>query len=182
MRIWRPLIYRGKNIERFLISNDGEIMNRNTNRIIKQYTTPKGYRTVVTTLGHDEDKLNIRVHRAVAETFIPNPSGLPMVNHIDGNKQNNTVENLEWCTSKENVQHAITTGLFNPYDNHRTKAIMSLENGKEYFSVGEAGRDYAGSAPSKISARKNISRALASNGTAYGMTWAYIDKEREVKQ
>ena len=47
------------------------------------------------------------VHRLVAETFIPNPDGYKEVNHIDGNKQNNSVENLEWCSSSYNVRHSI---------------------------------------------------------------------------
>lgn len=54
------------------------------------------------------------VHRLIAMTFIPNPNNLPCVNHIDGNKQNNLVDNLEWITYVDNTQHAIATGLFNP--------------------------------------------------------------------
>lgn len=177
MEEWRPLVYRGEVIEKFLISSTGEIRNKNTNRIIKQYTAHNGYRTVATTLGHTDDKLTLRVHRAVAETFIPNPCNLPMVNHLDGNKINNSVDNLEWCTNKDNVIHAIENGLLNPYVNSKNKAIMSLENGKEYFSIGEAGREYEHMSASAETARKNISRALAENGTAYGMTWTYIDKE-----
>jgi hypothetical protein len=57
---------------------------------------------------------NCRVNRLVAQVFIPNPKQLPEVNHIDGNKDNNHVSNLEWCDRSQNMKHAIRTGLANP--------------------------------------------------------------------
>lgn len=51
------------------------------------------------------------IHRMVAAAFVENPNELPEINHIDGDKTNNTMANLEWCTSSENFRHALRTGL-----------------------------------------------------------------------
>lgn len=72
-------------------------------REIKQFTDHKGYRVV--TLSKDCKLKQIKVHRLVLMAFIPNPDNLPQVNHKDGNKKNNCVENLEWCTNDYNSNH-----------------------------------------------------------------------------
>ena len=74
----------------------------------KLHFTPKGYYRVQLVIGKP---YNVMVHRLVAEAFIPNPLGKPVVNHKDGNKINNHVSNLEWVSVSENQIHAYDTGL-----------------------------------------------------------------------
>lgn len=112
---WRRLIYQGCDYgDYYLISNRGEIKSAITGRIRKQYTMPKGYMVCSLSLGSRSAKKCIRVHKAVAETFIDNPENKPEVNHRDGDKSHNYADNLEWATAKENMQHAVTNGLFTP--------------------------------------------------------------------
>ena len=73
------------------------------------YNPGTGYYFV--SLRKNEHNKNYSLHRLVAMTFIANPDNLPEVNHKDGKKSNNCVDNLEWCTSKENIEHAIRSGL-----------------------------------------------------------------------
>ena len=94
----------------YLCNEQGEIYSLKRNRILKGRSL-KGYRRVV--LMKDGKPIDALVHRLIAQTFIPNPENKPEINHKDGNKENNSVFNLEWCTQKENVQHAIKTGLKN---------------------------------------------------------------------
>ena len=67
------------------------------------------------------------VHRLVAQTFIDNPYNLPQVNHIDGDKSNNGIDNLEWCTREDNIKHAYRIGL-NPSKKKIIEYIDSLED------------------------------------------------------
>ena len=75
----------------------------------------------------------IRVHRIVAEVFIPNPDKKPFVNHINGIKDDNRVDNLEWVTGSENMQHAYSTGLQIPLK--RESSPSSVLNSKQIDEI-----------------------------------------------
>lgn len=97
----------------YYVSNEGEIKNFKTNHILKLKINNGGYYS--TNIRVDGKIKTIRPHRLVAELFIPNEDNKPYVNHIDGNKLNNKVTNLEWCTPKENTKHAFKNNLCNQH-------------------------------------------------------------------
>lgn len=102
---------------RYQASNLGRIRSIQDNhgkykeQIRSTWISNKGYKYVQ--LFIKDKRHNVSVHHAVASAFLPNPDAKPTVNHIDGNKQNNFVGNLEWATYSENHIHAYTTGLRN---------------------------------------------------------------------
>ena len=93
---WRNI----SDFERYQVSNYGRVKNLATNHILKPFIASSGYLAVA--LGSGNKRY---VHRLVAQAFIPNPTSLPQVNHRDENKQNNCVDNLEWCTASYNVNY-----------------------------------------------------------------------------
>ena len=101
--------------------------------ILKQTNTTTVYKKVE--LAKDGKKKSLKVHRLVANAFIPNPMNKPYINHIDGNPINNCVENLEWCTQHENVVHAYETGL--KKISHITKEELQryVENGFTFHQI-----------------------------------------------
>jgi hypothetical protein len=93
----------------YSIGTNGEVYSKRRLIALKQTQDFGGYMQV--TLCVNQKRKTHSVHRLVALTFIPNPLGLPQVNHIDGNKLNNCVDNLEWCDQSTNMQHAYKMGL-----------------------------------------------------------------------
>ena len=86
------------------VSDEGRVRNKNTGRILKPNKINKGYLQVI--LCKDGERKPALVHRLVAKAFISNPNHYPQVNHIDENKSNNHVENLEYCTNQYNIRYS----------------------------------------------------------------------------
>ena len=113
-------VFFGKEFEQikgftgYYISKDRTVVSTRVDRDGKLMIPAKHWRNGYWGLGirtADGKRVNKLVHRLVAEAFIPNIENLPQVNHIDGNKDNNSVDNLEWCTHTENQRHAWKLGL-----------------------------------------------------------------------
>ena len=131
--VWKPICgYEGI----YEVSNHGNI--RSLDRIDfagrhlkgKLFSTKAKGNYITCVLTKYGEHQTFRIHQLVAETFIPNPDGKQCVNHKDGNKQNNHVSNLEWCTHSENNRHAFRTGLSKPkrkLDDRAIKAILDAK-------------------------------------------------------
>ena len=113
--------------ERYFISDDGKVFNSNGKEISQRKAT-NGYMRVNLRKGDQkyEKPKTMSVHRLVAEHYIPKVEGKDYVNHIDGDKTNNNVNNLEWCTAKENSQHA-----YNTITEYRGKVNINIKKAQE---------------------------------------------------
>lgn len=102
--------------------------------------TKDNYRRIVLMKNHI--KVRYMAHRLVALSFISNPNNLPIINHKDGCKWNNNVDNLEWCTYSENSQHATKTGLQKPELNipSNSKAVKCLDTGECFATTNKAAK------------------------------------------
>lgn len=147
---WRKV----KDFNLYSVSDQGNIRNDKTGRILKGGLDTYGYPQVI--LCKNGSRINRKIHRIVAETFISNPDNKPQINHIDGDKTNNEVSNLEWCTNQENQNHFWRVldndthkknrsishknkGLLS--ENPNAKSVIRLEDGKIFKTIKEAAID-----------------------------------------
>lgn len=130
----------------------------------------QGYALV--SLSKNGKKKKFRIHRLVAEAFIPNPNNYPCVNHIDGNKLNNNVNNLEWCTEKQNMEHAAKFNLVNRGKRQYVKQLtLDGKLIKIHKSIREASRE------TNI-CRDSITKCLKGKQKQCGnFKWEYVENK-----
>jgi hypothetical protein len=137
--IWKPVAECNGE---YYVSSWGRVKSYKcgNERIMKPYTTAMGYLRIGI-LVNDKQKMH-KIHRLVATAFIENIDNKPEVNHKDANKTNNHIDNLEWVTRKENIQHGWDNGLFETTRlallESLSKPVVDIETGKKYDSLTRA--------------------------------------------
>ena len=126
--VWKPI----KGYESlYEISNRGTIRKINNKKLKMPHKHRMGYLKVM--LYSNGKEKSFYLHRLIAKAFIPNPKNYPCVNHINGTKNDNSINNLEWCTRSQNTQHAYNTGLIKSGKDHvQSKALVVTDkNGND---------------------------------------------------
>ena len=175
LEIWKDIPnYEGL----YQVSNLGNIksLKKGKNKLLKFGVNNKGY--YIVNLYKNNKGITKKVHRLVAQVFIPNPNNYPIINHKDENKKNNIIDNLEWCDNKYNLNYGNAKLHRIIASGKRMKPIIQLDinNNKiaKYNSIREASR------------KTNINRWDISNclkekqKSTKGFKWRYIDEKKGV--
>ena len=151
---------------RIKVSNKGNVISykRGVPHPLKACHNKGGYPMVAAGSGSTTQQ---SVHRLVAETWIPNPNHYEQVNHINGDKDDNRVENLEWVTRSENMLHAYRTGLNK--GRHKGTPVRIVETGETFESMAECARRIGGD-------NSTIAKCLAGKlPTHHGYHFEYVE-------
>lgn len=153
----------------YLIYSDGRVYSKYKNRFLTSTVDNSRYKRINLMLSSPEKKTaKYLVHRLVAKSFIPNPLNLGYVNHIDGNKLNNDISNLEWVTASENLKHAYRIGLASTVGVKNPRSILNEE---QVLAI--HGRMLLGEATSSISKDLSLSLNMLEKIRAH-ITWKHI--------
>ena len=164
---WRDIPgYAGQ----YQVSDQGRVRSLlwRTPRLLRPWFMNKGYKCV--TLGRKGNQNKCLVHRLVASAFIPNPDPLyrDQVNHKNGNRTDNRVVNLEWCSNQENAIHSVN--VLGHDTQHIKKPVLCVETGERFLSVSEAARRVEGN-------NQNIVKCCqGKRHTHKGYHWAYAEE------
>lgn len=170
--MWKQIVLQGIETN-YEVSNMGEVKNTKTKKTLKGSIKANGYKEFQ--LSVNGERKHLMGHRLVALMFIPNPNNKEQVNHINGDKLDNRVENLEWNSSSENNRHAWNNDLNSAADLRAVIQKNSLgEKLNEFISISEASRE-TGCHRSKIIAVANGDRK-----TTGGFVWEW--KENFIKK
>lgn len=131
-----------RDIGKHIVYSDGRVFSKKLKRFLKICKNERGYKYV--SIEKHKHKSH---HRLLAECFIPNPLNLDQINHINGIRDDNRLDNLEWCNSSHNQKHAYKMGLHAPMigdRNHRAK-LSNIDVGiiRDCFNAGFRGKDIA---------------------------------------
>lgn len=156
--------------ENYLVSNQGRVITKKTGLSRKFRKTQDGYYDVGL-WGQGKNK-TVRVHRLIAEAFIPNPEGLKVINHIDGEKTNNHATNLEWSTVRDNTRHSYLNGL--------QKSLKGVNHGRSKFTseqIVQVCELLDKETPQKeIAEETGVSKRTIESISA-GVNWTHISKD-----
>lgn len=173
-----------KDFPDYFVDDEGNLYSKKYYHIhkelkrLKPKKTQRGYLEIAI-IDKENHKFYKKVHRLVAETFLPNPENKPEVNHINGNKRDNKVENLEWCTHSENEKHSYrvlgkktTKHWIGKYgkEHNRSKPILQIKDGKviaKFYGAREAQRK------TRISYQSIWHVLHGRHKTAGGYEWKY---------
>ena len=153
----------------YQVSNLGKIRSCRTNKIRKQIKQRSGYMRIILTKNKKQKAFS--VHTLVAKCFVENTNNLPYVNHIDGNKENNISDNLEWVTASQNMIHAISKGLIkhHPWSVKVSQYSLNGEFIKKWDRMADAAR-FLGCHHSQIS-----DCCRGKQNTCKGYIWKYAE-------
>lgn len=163
---------------------NGNVMKKSGEGFIKPHKEISGYMSV--TLMINGSRKRIYVHRLVAMVYLDNAKKLPSINHKDGNKSNNNIDNLEWTNQSDNLKHAVKTGLlktvFSSDNQPKIRKHISVDQFtkdgvfiKTHYSIVDASRETG------IKAQGINATCVGREKSAGGFIWKYSDKNGKRK-